>query len=228
MRRMAMMALVCVLLAGLAGCGKAGTPAQYDMEGIAYLAFSDIDSVCEDPALTQAGRDLLSAQGDGLLLSYVVDSAILLTPEELGDFDHLVMVSPQWVERFGRPDSLRPVELDSLSAGMRSFLEGQMPILTADGSVLPDGVGLYRYEGGGLFSFPSGVSLGWAKPVTAQNPLVILVDRPAQALNPKSCALPLVSSGNILFPDREKLQSAFAVSGLEDYAEIQTLENMSP
>lgn len=113
MKRMAMMALICVLLAGLAGCGNAGTPAQYDTEGIAYLAFSDIDSVCEDPALTQAGRDLLSAQGDSLLLSYVVDSAILLTPEELGGFDHLVMVSPQWVERFGRPDSLRPVELDA-------------------------------------------------------------------------------------------------------------------
>lgn len=228
MRRMAMIALACVLLSGLAGCGEAGASAQQGTDGLAYLAFSDIDSVCENPALTQAGRDLLSAQGDGLLLSYVVDSAILLTPEELGDFDHLVMVSPQWVERFGRPDSLRPVELGSLSVGMRSFLEDQMPILTADGSVLPDGVGLYRYEGGGLFAFPSGVTLGWAKPVTAQNPLVVLVDHPAQALNPKSCALPLASSGNILFSGREQLQSAFAASGLGDYAEIQILENMSP
>lgn len=70
MKRMAMIALVCVLLAGLAGCGNAGIPAQYDTEGIAYLAFSDIDAVCENPALTQAGRDLLSAQGDSLLLSY--------------------------------------------------------------------------------------------------------------------------------------------------------------
>lgn len=225
MKRMAMMALACVLLAGLTGCGNAG---QQSADGLAYLAFSDIDAVCEDETLTRAGRDLLSAQGDGLLLSYVVDSAILLTPEELGGYDHLVMASPQWVERFGDLDSLQPAELDSLPAGMRSFLEAQMPILTADGSILPDGVGLYRYEGGGLFVFPSGVTLGWAKPVTAKNPLVILVDHPAQALNPRSCALPLASSGNLLFPDREKLQSAFAVSGLEDYAEIQILERLSP
>lgn len=218
------MALACVLLAGLAGCGNAGTPAQYDTGGIAYLAFSGIDAVCENPALTQAGQDLLSAQGDSLLLSYVVDSAILLTSEELGDYDHLVMVNPQWVERFGRPDRLQPVELDSLPGGTRDFLNVQMPILTADGSVLPEGVGLYRCEEGGLFAFPSGVTLGWAKPVTAKNPLIILVDDPAQALNPKSCALPLASFGNILFPDREKLQSAFAVGGLDGYAGIQILE----
>ncbi len=216
-------ALAFVLLLGLTGCGESALPARYDTEGIVYLAFSDIDSVCEDLALTQAGRDLLSAQGDSLLLSYVVDSAILLTPEELGDYDHLVMVNPQWVERFGRPDRLRPVELDSLPGGMRDFLNAQMPILTADGSVLPEGMGLYRCEDGGLFAFPSGVTLGWAKPVTAKNPLVILVDDPAQALNPKSCALPLASSGNILFPGQEKLQSTFAGIGLESYAEIRAL-----
>lgn len=224
MKQRAIMALACVLLAGLAGCGNAGIPAQYDTEGIAYLAFSDIDAVCENPALTQAGRDLLSAQGDSLLLSYVVDSAILLTPEELGDYDHLVMASPRWVERFGRPDRLQPVELDSLPVGTRDFLNAQMPILTADGSVLPEGVGLYRCEDGGLFAFPSGVTLGWAKPVTAKNPLVILVDDPAQALEPKSCALPLASSGNILFPDRDRLDAAFHESGLEDYGEVQILD----
>lgn len=224
MKQRAIMALACVLLAGLAGCGNAGTPAQHDTEGIAYLAFSDIDAVCGNPVLTQAGQDLLSAQGDSLLLSYVVDSAILLTTEELGDYDHLVMVNPQWVERFGRPDSLRPVELDSLPGRTRDFLNAQMPILTADGSVLPEGVGLYRCEDGGLFVFPSGVTLGWAKPVTAKNPLVILVDDPAQTLNPRSCALPLVSSGNILFPDRDRLEASFHESGLETYGEIQLLD----
>lgn len=96
--------------------------------------------------------------------------------------------------------------------------------LTADGSVLPEGVGLYRCEDGGLFAFPSGVTLGWAKPITAKNPLIILVDNPAQALNSKSCALPLASSGNILFPDRDRLDAAFHGSGLEDDGEIQILD----
>lgn len=85
-------------------------------------------------------------------------------------------------------------------------------------------MGLYRYEGGGLPAFPPGVTLGWAKPVTTQNPLVILVDHPAQALSAKSCALPLASSGNILFSDRDRLEASFHGSDLEDYGEIQLLD----
>ena len=226
MKRMAILALACVLLSGLAGCGEAGASAQQGTDGLAYLAFSDIDSVCENPALTQAGRDLLSAQEDSLLLSYVVDSAILID-DELGDYDHLIMVNPQWVERFGDLDRLKPVSFDSLDPGMQGFLKEQMPILTADGSVLPKGSGLYEYDGGGLLAFPAGVTLGMAEPVEAKKPLLILIGDPAQVLNPKNCALPLASSGNILFSGREQLQSAFAASGLGDYAEIQILENMS-
>lgn len=217
------MALACVLLAGLAGCGNAGTPAQYNTEGIAYLAFSDIDSICEEDALTQAGQRLLAAQGDGLLLSYVVDSAILIE-DELGGYDHLVLVNPQWVERFGDPDKLKPVSFDSLDPGMQGFLNEQMPILTTDGSVLPKGAGLYEYDGGGLPAFPVGVTLGMAEPVEAENPLVILINDPARDLDPKSCALPLASSGNILFADRDRLEASFPGSGLEGRGEIQMLE----
>lgn len=223
MRRMAMIALACVLLSGLAGCGEAGTSAQQGTDGLAYLAFSDIDTVCEDEELAQAGRDLLAAQGDGLLLSYVVDSAILID-DELGDYDHLIMVNPQWVERFGDLDRLKPVSFDSLDPGMQGFLKEQMPILTADGSVLPKGSGLYEYDGGGLLAFPAGVTLGMAEPVEAKKPLLILIDDPAQVLNPKSCALPLASSGNILFSDRDRLEAPFHGSGLEGCGEIQLLD----
>ena len=43
-----------------------------------------------------------------------------------------------------------------------------MPILTNDGSVLPEGTGLYEYEGGGLLAFPVNVTLGSAKPIEAK------------------------------------------------------------
>lgn len=222
MKRTAGIVLTFALLWGLTGCAGAGSQAQYDTDGIACLTFSDIDTVCEDAALTEAGQRLLSGQGDSLLLSYVVDSAILLSEAELGGYDHLVMANPQWVERFGDPGRLKPVDPDSLPGETRDFLTAQMPVLTADGSVLPDGVALYRYEGGGLLAFPPGVTLGWAEPVTAKNPLIILVGDPPRALRPGGCTLPLASSGNILFADPGRLEAAFRGSGLEPYAELQT------
>lgn len=39
-------------------------------------------------------------------------------------------------------------EYSSLSDSMQKFLEAQMPLLTVDGSILPDGVGLYEYDAG--------------------------------------------------------------------------------
>lgn len=222
MKRTAGIVLTLALLWELSGCAGAGSQARYDTDGIACLTFSDIDTVCEDAALTEAGQRLLSGQGDSLLLSYVVDSAILLSEAELGGYDHLVMANPQWMERFGDPGRLKPVDPDSLPGETRDFLTAQMPVLTADGSVLPDGVALYRYEGGGLLAFPPGVTLGWAEPVTAKNPLIILVDDPPQALRPGGCTLPLASSGNILFADPGRLEAAFRGSGLEPYAELQT------
>lgn len=120
-------------------------------------------------------------------------------------------------------DKLTPVSFDSLSEKIQGFLNEQMPILTADGSVLSQNMGLYEYEGGRLFAFPSNVTLGAAKPVAAKNPLIILIDDPAQALDSKTCTLPLVSSGNILCSDRDKLEALLHDSGLELYGAVQPL-----
>ena len=104
---------------------------------------------------------------------------------------------------------------------MQEFLDSQMPILTNDGSVLPEGTGLYEYEGGGLLAFPVNVTLGLAKPIEAKNPLVMLIDNPAKILKADSCLLPLTSSGNVLFLDSDNLQQAFENSELKDYGDIQ-------
>lgn len=100
----------------------------------------------------------------------------------------------------------------------------QMPILTADGNVLPDGVGLYQYDGETLLAFPVHVALGAAEPIEAKNPLIILVDKPAQSLKASSCMLPLTSSGNVLFAEGEKLQESFDESKLIDYGSIEEFQ----
>ena len=216
-----MLALALMII--LAGCGNANKLSEYDMTGISFISYTDIDTVCEDEELTTVGNNLLSEQEDNLLLSYVVDSAIDLSAN-LGDYDHLVFTNPQWIERFGDSGKLKPVEYSSLSKDMQAFLDSQMPLLTNDGSVLPEGTGLYEYEGGGLLAFPVNVTLGAAKPIEAKNPLVVLIDNPVEILKADSCMLPLTSSGNVLFLDSDNLQQAFENSELKDYGDIQKFE----
>lgn len=215
--------LALALMIILAGCGNANKLSEYDMTGISFISYTDIDTVCEDEELTTVGNNLLSEQEDNLLLSYVVDSAIDLSAN-LGDYDHLVFTNPQWIERFGDSGKLKPVEYSSLSKDMQAFLDSQMPLLTNDGSVLPEGTGLYEYEGGGLLAFPVNVTLGAAKPIEAKNPLVVLIDNPVEILKADSCMLPLTSSGNVLFLDNDNFQQVFENSELKDYGDIQKFE----
>ena len=217
--------LAFVFVFSFVGCGKQDVLSEYDTTGISFIAYSDIDSVCENNELIAAGKNLLNSQADNLLLSYVMDSAIELTKDELGEYDHLIFTNPLWVEKFSDTEQLKPVEYDSLTNEMQSFLEAQMPILTVDGSVLPDGVGLYRYDDE-FWAFPVNVTLGAAEPIKAKKPLIVLVENPTEALNPASCLLPLTSSGNILFDNEDELQSAFSESELNDYGEIQDLQSI--
>ena len=68
------------------------------------------------------------------------------------------------------------------------------------------------------------VALGAAEPIEAKNPLIILVDKPAQSLKASSCMLPLTSSGNVLFAEGEKLQESFDESKLIDYGSIEEFQ----
>lgn len=223
MRRKIMIALLTALILGLSGCGSTNTLGQYNMDKIGYIAYTDIDTICDSQDLTLVGEEFLSSMEAQFLLSFVVDSSIGIS-EELGDYDHLILTNPQWIKKFGDPDKLKPVEYDSLSNSMQEFLNVQMPLWTVDGSVLPDGVGLYEYKSGKLLAFPVNVTLDAAEPVEAKNPLIILVDKPAQVLKANSCMLPLTSSGNILFTDNDKLQTAFEASVLKNYGTVQELK----
>lgn len=69
------------LVISLTGCGNINKLSEYDMTGISFIEYTDIDTVCEDKELINAGSNLLSDQEDNLLLSYVVDSAIELSAE---------------------------------------------------------------------------------------------------------------------------------------------------
>lgn len=212
------------LMVCLSGCGKTDQLSSYETDGLGYIAYTDIDTICEDPVLIQEGDNFLSSVDTNLLLSYVVDSNIEIS-EELGSYEHLIMTNPQWIERFGNMDKLKPVEYKNLSSGMQEFLEAQMSVLTVTGEALPTGIELYKYDGDGLLAFPVNVTLGAAEPIEAQNSLVILVNTPSETLKIATCLLPLISSGNILFADVNEVQATFEESKLKDYGTVQELNS---
>ncbi len=220
MVRKTFIALVLFFVFGLSGCGQKITLDEYDIEGIVGIGYPVEmgEMAFEDQELLDESENLFCSMSENILLSYVVDSAIHLE-EELGEYDHLVMVNPRWMERFAEPDKLRPVEYNSLSKSMQVYLEAQMPLLTVDGSILPDGLGLYEYDGSELFALPQYAAEGYDEPLEAQNPLIILVDNPEETLKVKGCLVPLASTGNLLFTDEEKLLELLEKSELNNYVQ---------
>lgn len=80
------------LMVCLSGCGKTDQLSSYETDGLGYIAYTDIDTICEDPVLIQEGDNFLSSVDTNLLLSYVVDSNIEIS-EELGSYEHLIMTN---------------------------------------------------------------------------------------------------------------------------------------
>lgn len=211
--------ILLLLLCALAACSSQSEP---DLSGLYRIAYSNIDPVCEEAASHQAGEALLVALQDTLLLSHAIDRSILLEKAELQNYDHLLLVNPEWVERYGDSARLSPVALSDLSEEMQEFLSLQMPLWTKDGSVLPEGIRLCEYRGSTLPVLPPCI-FGGAPLIYAENPLLILVEAPAKTLQAGSCLLPLSSSANLIFTDREALQQAFAQSGLQNYGAVEGL-----
>ena len=210
-------AAAAVLLLWRSGGGAPSLRDRYDLTGVVKLTYQDIDAVCEDAALTDYGAALLRAmeQRDAVLLSFAVDSSIQLE-DRLGRYDHLVVVNPLWIERFDSMDHLTPIRYEDLPEALRGFLTDQLPGWTADKSVCPAGIRYYEYQGDGLLTFPFGAGT-LAPAFQAENPLVLMIDEPAQTMQAASFLLPLSSSGNLLFTEEEALENRLEASGLENY-----------
>lgn len=217
--------IVCTVLT-LAACRKEPASA-YDLSGVVELRYLDIDSVCENDALSEAGEQLLGAVREDILLSFVADSSIEITKEELSGYDHLVFINSAWAERFCSSSELQELEYGSLPAGMQAFLAVQMPLFTKDGSVQPDGIRFYEYSGSGLLSFPFMVGQ-LAPAVVAENPLVVMIDDPVSTMDAGSFLLPLSSSGNLVFSNEKTLQKEIKNSPLAPYiSDVKSMEGVS-
>lgn len=188
------------------------------------LSFNDIDALETQRMLPEVEK-LFSRmqQEDNLRLSLVVDEAILLEKEELGNYDHIIIADRAWVDELGvgigtqgTTGSLAPIEFKNLATPLAAFLNAQLPLLTKTEEVQPEGLGFYKYTGDKFLALPPNMGVA-NETIQARNPLVILVNDPVGVLKTKSMLLPSASTGNVVFPDEEQLRLALSNSPMKPY-----------
>jgi uncharacterized lipoprotein YehR (DUF1307 family) len=161
MKKLISLLLALCLSVSLAACqGKSDIDENaYDIEGVVEITYSEIDPVCDEEGLrTECEKVLTSMQeSDDILLSFVVDSSILIEENELGKYDHLVMVNPAWIEKYDDMSNLQEVSIEDISAEMREFLEVQMPVWTVGGLIQSACPELVSHFLGNLYVFVVGV-----------------------------------------------------------------------
>lgn len=190
----------------------------YDVSDVVEINYSKIDPVSDDKNLTLIAEEIFTQLDDNnnLLLSFVIDSSIEITSKELGKYEHLVFVNKKWIEQYDNISNLKEIEFDSLPKGLQDFMNVQMPILTRNKEVLPKGIKLYTYSGNGLFSFPCNVGYG-AKAMKIKQPLIVYIDKVTDVMDSHSFTIPLSSSGNIIFNNKEELKQLINNSELREY-----------
>ena len=183
------------------------------------LSFGDIDSLETEETLPKVELffDEMNNRNN-LQMSLVIDKSILLSKEELGSYDHIIITDQAWINSFNigindirEGGMLSSVNFNDISEPLKKYLEEQLPLWTKTGEVIPNGMSFYEYEGDKFLALPPNVGWG-AETVQSENPLVILVDNAAEVLKTKGFLLYAASSGNVIFSDTEILKE-----GLEKY-----------
>lgn len=222
MKRIVFLLMITFFLLSISGCHSVPALRQsYDTGGIVSISYNDIDAICDDTKLAAEAEKIIVTmdESNSILISLVVDSSILLTNNDLGGYDHLIVTNRAWVERFDDFSNFEAVKFDDIPEGMSKFLNAQMPLWTKSGSndsSLPSGVDLYSYGGSGLLSLSFYAGDG-GKIIEAKKPLVILIEGSVMDFNASSFLLPLSSSSNLLFTDAEQLRRLVGESNISKY-----------
>lgn len=196
------------------------------------VSFSNMSAFDQDEGLNNATSFFSQAEEQGILaLSYTVDAGIRMTSEILGDYDHLVITDETFLHRMSvgirEPDEqgqLTPISLDDVNSSLQDFIRLQFPLWTNSGEHLPDDMRLYTYSGPGLPSAGLNVGLG-GETVFAENPLVVVVDDPAETLDVHGFLLPAMSSGNVFFTDGAAVRALLVAHEITPY--VASIDHVS-
>lgn len=194
------------------------------MQKTVRMSFSEIDPLETKEMLPEVEALFKRMQSENnLRTSLVIDKAISMTKEEMGEYDHVIITDNAWVDAFGvgidkqgTSGKLTSIDFHKISLPLATFFKEQLPLWTKTGEMQPDGVGFYEYTGNNFIALPPNVGLA-KETVQAKNPLVILVDDPVSILKMKGFLLYAASSGNVVFSNEEKLRSALDESPVKPY-----------
>ena len=83
----------------------------FDVNDIVEIDYSEIDPVADNENLTLIADEIFTKLDDNnnLFLSFVIDSSIEITSEELGNFEHLVFVNKRWIEKYDKEKNAKNV-----------------------------------------------------------------------------------------------------------------------
>lgn len=174
------------------------------------LSISDIDTLESDHMLPKVEAFFKEMEDEGILqISYVIDDGIELSNEELGGYDHLVLVDKSWIsssnvgiETDASGGRLNEISLEMLSPQLSEFINLQFPLWLNSENPNDAGIHYYEYVGKSFLAMsPKGQT------IQAKNPLVVLVDSPSVMLKVKGFTIYAASSGNVLFTNKEKLMN---------------------
>ncbi|WDV46296.1 hypothetical protein PV797_01045 [Clostridiaceae bacterium M8S5] len=194
------------------------------MQKYVRLSFNDLDTLETEKMLPEVEsffNDMYNA--NNLQLSFVVDKAILLTKEDMGDYDHIVVTDRAWVKSLGigvnekgTSGKLVSKQFKDLHPPLLNFLNAQLAIWMKSKEMQPKDLKFFEYVGTKFLALPPNVGIG-AETVQAKRPLVILVDNPVAMFKLKGFLLNVASSGNVVFPNEKQLRTSLSTSPIKPY-----------
>lgn len=189
------------------------------------LSFSELDELYEDSNVKEIERFINSMQrSNDMSISLVVDKSIEIDNElKESGFDHFVISDKAWINAMGVGineekinGKLKSYSFEDINPSLKKFILEQMPLLINEDIVKTQNLKFYTFEGNTIRALAPNTGDMDAF-ITLKNPLLVVIDNPADELKTKGFTIPALSSGNIIFSDKDNLDKSLSETAIKNY-----------
>lgn len=194
-----------------------------DMERLGqYVAVSIVDFSYLD---TDEGQRLATkffadqSVSKNMTVSLNIGSMIALSDADLGEYSDINVVDQHYLDLLDvDPDQLSSIDKAQLPQATQEFLDAQLELWVRPEADAEKQIHLYEYASAKQHSFISlGQNAAFGGDLKhSENPLLIVIDDPANTMKTSGFLIPLMSSGNVLFADATQVESALRQYNLYD------------